>query len=215
MKKTSTLLILFLLTALNLFAQEKTRFGLKTGINLSWLSTDQGFSDRQPIMSMHFTGFTEVQLSEKLFMQPGLSLQGKGYRINANGWMDGPNGSTHMLYIEIPVNFLYQFKLPFANMIAGGGPYLGMGLWDKEKGGSGGWFADLPRGKGYDNTDYGLNLSLGTQLSSRFVLTLQQGIGLANIAPEAYTIPGPADGLIVVDDKIRNMVSSVSLGYRF
>lgn len=212
MKTSATFIILWLLTSLNLFAQEKTRFGLKTGINVAWQSREQKRYIAQPAVSMHVTGFTEVQLSDKLFMQPGLSLQGKGYSHDGN---QSTRGAKHMLYMEIPVNFLYKFKLPFGNMIAGGGPYAGIGLWDKKTEGPESQFPDIGGSKGFSTTDYGLNLSLGTQLNSRFVLTLQQGIGLANIAPEAYIVPGPADGPELIDGKMRNMVSSLSLGFRF
>ncbi|NEU10507.1 PorT family protein [Flavihumibacter sp. R14] len=212
MIRISTFLVLCLLTSFNLSAQEKARFGLKTGFNVAWQSREQKRFIARPAISMHFTGFTEVQLSDKIFMQPGLSLQGKGYNHDGNR---STRGAKHMLYMEIPVNFLYKFKLPFGDMIAGGGPYAGIGLWDKEKVGSESPFSDIWGSTGYKNKDYGLNLSLGTQLNSRFILTLQQGIGLANVAPETYIVPGPADGPEVVDGKMRNMVSSVSLGYRF
>ena len=216
MIKTTTLSIfLSLLVSLSVSAQEKSRFGLKAGVNVAWQSREQPRHEMSPAFSMHLTGFTEVQLAEKVFLQPGLSLQGKGYRTELNSSPGAGYRPTNMLYLEIPVNLLYKFRLPFGNMIAGGGPYAGLGLSGRERGGSDNVFRGVDGSNGYGNTDYGLNISLGTELSSRFTLTLQQSIGLDNIAPEAYTVPGPADGLEVVNGSIKNRVASVSIGYRF
>ena len=208
-------IILCLASVLHLSAQEKSRLGLKAGVNVAWLAREQPRYEMSPAFSMHFTGYTEVQLTDKLFLQPGLSLQGKGYRTELNASPGAGFRTANMLYLEIPVNFLYKFRVPFGNMIAGGGPYAGMGISGRESGGSANVFRGVDGSNGYGNTDYGLNLSVGTELSSRMTLTLQQSIGLDNIAPEAYTVPGSADGLEVVNGSIKNRVASLSLGFRF
>ena len=217
MKKIFTLFVcFFIFSSLSLSAQQKSRFGLKAGVNVAWQSRETNYGELIPLVSTHLTGFTEVQLAEKLFLQPGLSLQGKGMSIDSKGAMDGSHGKVHMLYLEIPVNLLYKLKLTnFGTLVLGGGPYAGLGL-------KGNLFENLENpfrsyegSNGYGNTDYGVNLSLGTQLNSRLTLTLQQSIGLDNIAPEAYTVPGPADEPIVFRQEIKNRVASVSIGYRF
>ena len=217
MIKTTTLSIfLSLLVSLSVSAQEKSRFGLKAGVNVAWQSHQQKDDRHVPLVSMHFTGYTEVQLTERLFLQPGLSLQGKGLSVDAKGYMDGSDGKVHMLYLEIPVNLLYKLKVAdFGTLIMGGGPYAGLGLMGSIFDRSENVFRNFEGSNGYGNTDYGLNLSLGTQLNSRLTLTLQQSIGLDNVAPEAYTIPGPADEPMVIKGNIKNRVASVSLGFRF
>ncbi|NEU10506.1 PorT family protein [Flavihumibacter sp. R14] len=215
MKRTFTLLILCLLLSLNLSAQEKSRFGLKTGINVAWQSYQPENDLRIPVVSMHFTGFTEVQVTEKLFVQPGLSLQGKGLSTDVNGGLDGSEGKVHMLYLEIPINLLYKLKVPdFGMLVLGGGPYAGLGLMGSKFDGSDNVFRHFEGTMGYGNTDYGLNLSAGAELNSRLTLTLQQSIGLKNVAPEDYLVPAPADGP-ATRAIIKNRVASLSLGYRF
>ena len=217
MIKTSTLSIfLCLLISLSLSAQEKSRFGLKAGVNVAWQSRESNYGELIPLVSTHLTGFTEVQLAEKLYLQPGLSLQGKGMSIDSRGAMDGSHGKVHMLYLEIPVNLLYKLKLTkLGTLVLGGGPYAGLGLKGNLFEKSENPFRSYEGSNGYGNTDYGVNLSLGTQLKSRLTLTLQQSIGLDNIAPDAYTVHGPADEPIVFREEIKNRVASVSIGYRF
>ena len=217
MIKTFTLSIfLYLFLALSVSAQQKSRFGLKAGVNVAWQARANNYREFIPLVSTHLTGFTEVQLTERFFLQPGISLQGKGMSVDSKGAMDGSHGKVHMLYMEIPVNLLYKLKLTnLGTFVLGGGPYAGLGLKGNLFENSENPFRSYEGSNGYGNTDYGVNLSLGTQLNSRLTLTLQQSIGLDNIAPDAYTVPGPADEPIVFKEEIKNRVASVSIGFRF
>jgi hypothetical protein len=219
MTKSLTLFSTFcLLCSLNLSAQQKSRLGLKSGMNVAWQANSLESAQLGPVISMHFTGFTEVQLANRLFLQPGMSVQGKGMSTRGSNAVDGVDRKVNMLYLEIPINILYKFKTPSFGILAlGGGPYAGLGLNGKETNGSQNVFRNLDGSNGYGNTDYGLNFILGTELSPRFSLWLQQSIGLDNVAPEAYTIPsGPADGpYLVPEGNIKNRVTSISIGYKF
>jgi hypothetical protein len=216
MTKIPSLLILFaLLFSLNLSGQQKSRFGIKTGMNVAWQSNNLEWFEGKPLISMHITGFTEVQLTERLFMQPGISLQGKGVSTDS-GIQNDAWQRTNLTYVEIPINLLYKFaKTSRGNFFIGGGPYAGLGISGKEENGSANVFRGIDGSNGYGNTDYGINLLVGTELSSRLSLSLQQSIGLDNVAPEPYTVPGPADGPVLINGTIKNRVASFSIGYRF
>lgn len=213
MHKISTLVILCcLFICLNVSAQ-RSRFGIKTGVNLAWQTQSMQGTERIPLVTTHLTVFTEMRASKHLFIQPGMSLQGKG--VSTETGMTGETRSrVNMMYLEIPINVLYKFDPSyFGRMIIGGGPYAGLGLNGRERNGSENVFRGIAGTDGFGNTDFGINLIAGTEISSRFSVSLQQSIGLDNVAPAGYMSPGPADQPSKAD--IRNRVSSVSIGYRF
>ena len=202
-----------LLSSLHLSAQQRTRLTLKTGLNLSWQSNSLNGYAVSPLISTHLTALTEVQLAKRLFLQPGMSLQGKGLKTMDSGTGES-NGRVNMMYLEIPFNLLYKFTLPnLGRMNIGAGPYAALGLTGKERNGSPNVFRGIAGSDGFTNTDFGINLIAGKELSSRFTLSLQQSIGLDNVAPVGYMRPGPADQPYPAD--VKNRVSSVSVGYRF
>lgn len=214
MNPTRFLLILFcLFSSLHLSAQQRPRLILKTGMNMSWQSSSLDGYEVSPLISTHLTALTEVQLAKRLFIQPGMSLQGKGLSTMA-GSSGETKGRVNMMYLEIPINLLYKFTLAnLGRMNIGGGPYAALGLNGKERNGSPNVFRGIAGSDGYTNTDFGINLIAGKELSSRFTLSLQQSIGLDNVAPVGYMMPGPADQPYPAD--VKNRVSSVSVGYRF
>ena len=213
MNKIFTLIILScLLISLNASAQ-KARLGIKSGVNVAWQSRSLEGFEASPVVAMHVTAFTEAQLSKHLFVQPGISLQGKGVSTEAAD-PNGSNSRVNMMYLEIPINLLYKWTLPnLHKLMIGGGPYAALGLNGKERDGSANVFRGVAGTDGYGNTDFGLNLIAGTELSSRVSLSLQQSIGLDNVSPAGHMFSGPADQPSKAD--IRNRVSSVSVGYRF
>lgn len=163
------------------------------------------------VVAMHVTGFTEVQVGKRLFLQPGISLQGKGVSTEAGDLQDTGDSRVNMMYLEIPINLLYKINLPnLSKLILGGGPYAGMGLNGKERDGSPNVFRGIAGTDGFTNTDFGVNLIVGTELKSRLSLSLQQSIGLDNVAPVGHKFAGEST---LAD--IKNRVSSISIGYRF
>lgn len=215
MYKICPLCILFCLVfSLHASAQQRSRLGIKTGVNLAWQTNSMYGMEPSAIVAMHVTGFTEVQVGKRLFVQPGISLQGKGVSSAVGDVQNSVDSRVNMMYLEIPINLLYKMDLPnLSKLIVGGGAYAGLGLNGKERDGSPNVFRGIAGTDGFTNTDFGVNLVVGTELKSRFSLSLQQSIGLDNVAPVGHMFPGAADQPYLAD--IKNRVSSVSIGYRF
>ena len=215
MYKICSLCILFChVVSVPVFAQQKSRLGIKTGVNVAWQTNSMYGIQPGAVIAMHVTGFTEVQVAKRFFVQPGISLQGKGVSTDAGDQQEMADGRVNMMYLEIPINLLYKFNLPnLTKLVVGGGPYAGLGLNGKERNGSPNVFRGIAGTDGFTNTDFGFNLIVGTELKSRFSLSLQQSIGMDNVAPAGHRFAGSEGQSYLAD--IKNRVSSVSIGYRF
>ncbi|WP_353139296.1 outer membrane beta-barrel protein, partial [Pseudopedobacter sp.] len=66
------------------FANAQLKYGLKAGVNFANMDiSSQGMSiSPKSQTSFHLTGFVDVAISEKFSFQPGLSFQGKGYKVD-------------------------------------------------------------------------------------------------------------------------------------
>ena len=132
---TATLLV----TSTLLFSQ--TKFGVKAGANFATIqvnSEESGSYAPESITSFNFGGFAEVHLNSTLYFQPGLSISGKGYKVDysvtGGGVSESINSTVKLLYLEAPINFIAKFNAGSGKFVAGGGPYLGYGISGKIKG---------------------------------------------------------------------------------
>jgi hypothetical protein len=156
-------------------------------------------------------GIIEVGYTN-LSIQSGLFLTTKGERftanlVDANQNAAGTTTSKYILtYVELPVNILYKINLvPGADLRLGGGPYLAYGVAAKlSKDGVDyhGSFGNNPTDYVYyKNPDYGINFIAGAVLQGKYLVDLQYGLGLANLA--------------YGNGHLQNRVMSLSVGYLF
>lgn len=205
MKKHILLLILVLTFALGVRGQ--STWGIKGGMNLSklHLSTPEGSISTDNIFSLQMTGYWSGMLSEGLYLQPGVSIQGKGGK---NKYIDSENkkvdNTTNLVYLEIPVNLVYYLNAGEGDIYVGLGPYAGWGVFGREKGEEGKQDVTWDSDEGYKRFDYGANFIIGYKFLNGMLVNGGYGLGLGNMMPKNDH-----------DMKQYNRTFSLSVGYEF
>ncbi|SOD15194.1 porin family protein [Pedobacter xixiisoli] len=181
------------------------KIGVKAGVAFPNVSISDAGEDvkTKTNASFYFGGTVDVSISKMFSVQPGLTLIGKGTKID-----ESENLSTTLsnMYLELPVNLLANFPVGSGKVFVGAGPYYSMALSGKYKfTGAGetvkedvkfGSDGDFKRG------DFGLNFLGGYQLSNGFNVHAGYGIGLSNISSDS-------------DGKIKNKLFSIGVGFSF
>lgn len=202
--------------------------GGKGGYNASNLRIQEGFDlhDKRVFSSFHLLLYAEYGLSQSVYLQPGISLTGKGADFvvgnrRSDTWMEV---RTNPIYLEIPINVLYKRHIGNrSNLFAGGGPYAAYGVSGKTmvKSMTAGVPAATDDDIEYSNNDFpatppnqymsslkpfdaGVNVLAGVEIS-RLTLNVQYGMGLVNIRPAQTGRK----------TEYRNSVISFSLGLLF
>lgn len=199
--KICAVVIASLLTT-GIFAQQKTTFGIRAGVNFQNLNGKNANDDKRE--NKLKTGFNagvnaEIPVGIDFYVQPGLLFSTKGAKAEVG------DGKTNLSYIELPVNFLYKPELGEGRMLLGFGPYAAYAVDGNTKNPDGDIeFGDQP-GE-LKRFDAGANLLAGYEFSNKLSFQLNAGLGLVNI------INRPSD-----DSKssLKNTGFGVSLGYRF
>ena len=205
--------IFFVLYAFQASAQ--FTFGIKAGLNLANMidkDDSQTYStDYKTKTGFHIGVTGEYAISDNFFVEPGLLISTKGFRIE----QDGIKFSANLNYIELPINAMYKIDMGSAKIFILAGPYLAYAVSGKYK-------ADqavlgdnedqkeqkinIGSDKGKDDIkgfDFGLNFGAGLQYNA-ITFGLQYGLGLANLS--LYTDNGSL---------MKNNVIGISLGYKF
>lgn len=214
--KSKVLLLAFAATALTLTSKaqdEKTTFGVRAGVNFTNINgEDEGGRDYDNKMK---TGFhigvnAEIPVAPEFYVQPGLLFSTKG----AKQELTGDDLKYNISYLEIPINFLFKPTLGSGKMLLGVGPYVGIAVGGKVKVGSND--ADIQFKSDVKATetkptmkrmDFGGNLLVGYELSSKFSAQLNAQLGMSNLEPK---IDGKKQ-----ESKSKNTGFGISFGYRF
>jgi hypothetical protein len=210
MKKQLFTIALIITTAIA--SAQTVTYGVKAGINLANQSLrNAGFSSGSKNLFAFNLGLIADIDKGSFAIQPGLFFTTKGEQFKssmayASGASAGDLTTKYILnYIEVPVNFLYKVSMDQSSSLHfGGGPYFAYGLSAKiSSGGTDyrGSFGNNPNDAiYYKNPDYGLNFVAGATVG-RYIVDLQYGLGLANLAYSSATL--------------QNRVISFSVGYLF
>lgn len=190
-----------------IFAQAKTTFGIRAGVNFQNLNGKDINGDNRD--NKLKTGFNagvnaEIPVGIDFYLQPGLLFSTKGAKYDLVG--GNSDASTNLSYLELPVNFLYKPELGKGRMLLGFGPYAAYAIGGKSKIGSA--ETDIEFGDQDGETkrfDAGANLLAGYEFSNKLSFQLNAGLGLINI----YNKPS-------TDKKstLKNTGFGLSLGYR-
>lgn len=192
------------LFTLGAFAQTPLNYGLKAGVNLPNYHFEN-FNDSKSTTNFHVTGYLDAPISSNFYIQPGVSLQGKGAKIAQVGETEF---TQNTMWLEIPVNAVAKFHTGDAgNFFIGAGPYLAFGLSGKNKVSSGDNNAEIGdfkfgKNESQKGIDAGVNFLAGYQLSSGLTIGAGYGLGLMDISPETNPF-----------GKQNNRVLSFSLGF--
>ena len=119
--KTNLLLVLMFFVGVSVSAQ--TRFGLKSGVALGSVSTNDAEikDDGLNLPSFQFGAIFDTRLSSALSFQSQLLFLGKGTAVDHDDHVD----KYRFAAIDVPLQLLYRTK---AGWFIGGGPNLGFNL---------------------------------------------------------------------------------------
>lgn len=204
--KICAVVIASLLTT-GIFAQQKTTFGIRAGVNFQNLNGKDAEGNK--LENKLKTGFNagvnaEIPVGIDFYLQPGLLFTTKGAKYEP---VSGIDAKTTISYLELPVNFIYKPELGEGRMILGFGPYAAYGIGGKAKAGDS--ESDIAFGDQPWETkrfDAGANLLAGYEFSNKLSFQLNAGLGLVNINNR-----DEGDS----KSSTKNTGFGVSLGYRF
>lgn len=228
MKKIILLGSALLLSTSALFAQSTmsgsdARIGIKAGVNLSTMR----FSDFNEASSLNdatkqnvgynFTVFGDFGVGKNFFIQPGVSLQNKGTKLEGNFAGITGEQTYNIMAIEVPVNAVLRIPTGQSGALQlSAGPYVGFNVDGKVKttitsGNNSGTTEDnLKFGNKADDdfasTDFGANFGVGYRLNNGFMLGANYGMGFTNMFPKNARSD---------DGKANNRIWGFSLGYSF
>lgn len=190
-------------------------FGIRAGVNFQNLNGEAAGRDLNNKIK---TGFNaginvEVPLADEFYLQPGLLFTSKGAKAD-----DNENTKWNINYLELPINFVFKPILGNGNLLLGAGPYLGYALGGKIKSDDGDIDLEfdseltgaeiLKAPYTVRRFDFGGNLLVGYEFSSKLSAQLNAQLGLANLNPKI-------DGVDKKDNHTQNTGFGISLGYRF
>lgn len=218
-----------ILLATGAFAQSTmsgntARFGLKAGVNLSSYSGTGAFDlDYKSNVGYNVTAFGDFGVGNNFFIQPGVSLQNKGAKLESSGTVAGATATgtfkQDVMAIEVPVNAVVRIPTGDAGAFQiSAGPYVGFNISGKNKysgtytsgavAGSSFTDRDLEFGSttsdDLSSIDFGANFGLAYRLNSGISIGANYGLGLSNLVPKDSRTN---------DDKLRNRVIGFSIGY--
>ena len=177
------ILAIFSFTSMN---AQGAKFGAKAGLNFANFSGD--ITENKMLTGFHVGAFVELELSEKIILQPELLFSTQGTKFEESGF----SADFDVNYINIPVMFKYAVAEGF-NLEAG--PQIGFLLSAEVVG------EDIK--DEMESIDFGMNVGASYDFTEKLFAQARYNIGLANVAKDSG------------DEKIQNSVISVSLGYRF
>lgn len=185
MKKLIIVSLSIVLLSTTLVAQE-TRTGIKGGLNLTSLSTDEN-NDNNLKTGFHLGVFTKIPVSESFAIQPELMYSMKGIKMkyNESALADGDT-KFNLNYIDLPVKLVFNLSEDFEFQV---GPYVSylvnanvdtdaevLDFWDIDSN------EELDR-EHFHSLDYGISAGLGFDLDP-LVMGLNYNLGLQPVAKD-------------------------------
>lgn len=213
--KSKVLLLALATTALALTSQAqdaaKTTFGIRAGVNFANITGDD--QDGKIKTGFNIGANAEIPVASDFYLQPGLLFSTKGSKAEEG------DGKINLSYLEVPINFLYKPTLGSGKLLLGFGPYVGIGIGGKLKVDDD-TEVDVKFKNDYNASDlvndpamylkrldFGGNLLVGYELSSKLSFQLNAQLGMSNLNPK-FDGEKP-------EDKAKNTGFGISVGYRF
>src|SRR3982750_3481581 len=130
----SLIISLFLLSITQSLLAQSIHFGVKGGLNESYIAGLSPNNNTKGYLrpGFHAGAFAEFKF-KKWSVEPGLLFTVKGYKATSNTVQTTPGGTFNISisgtqtyqYIELPVNLLYNVNVKPGKIFIGGGPYMG------------------------------------------------------------------------------------------
>lgn len=187
-------LIVIALMAFGVTNAQKTRFGIKGGLNITTLTGD---IDANSLVGFQIGGFAEINVIERLAIQPELLFSTQGADLQYIGGSRNPD--LKLNYINIPVLAKFYITKKFT---VEGGPQLGFLVSAK--------FDSNDVKDSYRSVDTGFNFGAGYNFTDNLSAGIRYTVGISNV--EKSTNDSVEDYL---DYSVRNNVFALSLAYKF
>lgn len=185
------------------FAQQ---FGIKGGMNVSSLSTEEGLSDQKSKIGFNAGLFMNAPLAENFSIQPELLYTQYGDKGNTTLAGTTYSYSRNLDYIALPVMFQYNAT---PNFYLEAGPEFGLLVSAKNKTKNETSNETISESDNYkddlNNFNFGLGLGAGYYFTPQFGLTARYVAGFTDIAKDR---PNGSDA-------VKNNVFQVGLAYKF
>jgi hypothetical protein len=181
-QKLSVICVLSILFA-NVNAQ---KIGIKAGLSLANAQYEYSGTSisTSNLIGVQAGIIGEVPISNEIYFNSGILFSQKGTKVSLLGVViDFP-----INYLEIPLNLAYKYDLGTVKLFAQAGPYLGVGLSAKMKGG--GQEETLDFGSGTNQMkrlDFGINFGAGLEIN-KVQLGINYGLGLTNLSNDPQEV---------------------------
>ena len=212
MKKFTIAFFAAIFLAVGAQAQSGLGYGLKAGVNFPSYSVEKSEADLKNSTNFYVTGYLDAPITQNLYVQPGVSLQGKGAKF-ASGSFAGEDFelTQNTMWLEVPVNLVGKIEAGMGNLFLGAGPYVAFGLSGKNKfsttiDGIEDQVRDFKFGKDntLKNTDFGINFTAGYEFGNGLQIHGGYGLGLTNIVGK---------DLESLTGDVKNRVWSIGIGF--
>lgn len=210
MKKFTIAFFAAIFLAVGAQAQSGLGYGLKAGVNFPSYSVGKSSADLKNSTNFYVTGYLDAPITQNLYVQPGVSLQGKGAKF-ASGSIGSEDFelTQNTMWLEVPVTLVGKIEAGMGNVFLGAGPYVAFGLSGKNKlsTSSNGSFKDefkFGKDNTLKNTDFGINFTAGYEFYNGLQIHGGYGLGLTNIVGK---------NLEPVTGDVKNRVWSIGIGF--
>ena len=220
--KRKILTLLATMALLTVAAQAQVTFGVRAGVNFQNINGKDAEGDKLKndlIVGFNAGANVEIPIADEFYLQPGLLFSTKGAK--ATGDIINLTATTHISYIELPINLLYKPLLGSGHLLLGFGPYVAYGIMGKYimeiSDESEEWDVDFKNKVTADDPDNvvyirpldaGANLLAGYELAFGLSFQLNAQLGLLEIKPTH-------EGADEDDSTSKNTGFGFSAGYRF
>ena len=208
MKQLSKITLLAAFFACTSVSFAQISFGVKAGLNLANVLTNDDDADPKMIPTFQVGGVVEIGITEMLAVQTGVSLQGKGFKEEEELLGETFKFTASPMYITVPAHLLYKG----GSFFVGAGPYVGYGIAGKLKAEAAGESEseDIEFGDSEADTfsalDFGVGVQAGGSFGS-FRVGAGYDLGLSNLIPK--------DLRASEDITVKNGVINVFVAYMF
>ena len=186
-------LITIALMAFGATNAQKTRFGIKGGLNITTYAGGD-YWDANSLVGFQVGGFAEIKIIERLAVQPEILFSTQGASLDTSfGDYD-----EKLNYINVPVLAKFYITKQFT---VEGGPQLGFLVSAKQEG--------HDAKDDFKSVDTGFNFGAGYNFTDNVSVNLRYTVGLSNILD--YEVNN-ADEYF---DSPKNSVLALTLGYKF
>ncbi len=210
MKNIIIRLILTPILFFSIQAKAQFHFGARAGNNLSDMIMEdlrgQSRVDKAINRTFHIGGILEYDITKQsdiLCLESGLFLSWKGTKLEYGSFLN--TETITPIYLEIPINALYNTDFGPNKFQIYLGPYIGFGIAGKIKYGVNNVSSPIKFGKSGDMKvyDFGLNMGAGIRMDD-ILMRLQYGYGLTNLDTSGSST-----------QEMKNRVIGISIGCMF